>query len=380
MNLSDLISKQDVLDEAFNLPVMKIKPRSNRRPDLDTALKATVSAIEKLTIAAVAEQVKELLEPEIEMFILTEGEHESSANKDEWELALDDIVEQAIEPFVPNLSQNWLGVHTIGSGIHLENGLAKFAASLGKEFYKEVTHELGKSPAQIMSSAGVVSLDVETRLAVHNNQSPIEETMTKAPNEDQTLQDVIERIALYLGKDFDANLVYDDLDFASDDDEILAQGALPRLGLDESDIATLQEARMISGTDFIDEVLQGVEAYHEGGKKKKGGKAAKAPAAPKKETKPKAEKPNRASDAKPTADHMPATILLALKDCGVQDTAMAKQLGFSRATYNNYLNGKSEFKPTEDQSTIIRNEVVDRVNKLHEALAAIDGGEPHAVF
>jgi transcriptional regulator with XRE-family HTH domain len=71
------------------------------------------------------------------------------------------------------------------------------------------------------------------------------------------------------------------------------------------------------------------------------------------------------------------TVLRLLKDhASTADTAFAGDLGVSRGTYNNWLNGKTQFVPEPEQYTTLRNELLKHANGLLEALALLDGVDP----
>lgn len=392
MKLYEIVSAEEILDAAFQLPTMKIKPRSAKRPTEEMAMKAALLETEAAVVRVISQQVHDVLADEYESFCMINGTWEEAEDKDEWEDQADKLVDEAIKPWYPYLSQSWLGENTIATSLHLEDGLNKFCVSLGTEYFKQVTHDNKErrqaSPAKILSAAGITKDDVLTRLERHNNPTNEEiETMTEQQSAD--LDSVLQKIAAHLGKDYDANAVYNDLDLATDDDEILAAGAAPRLGLDESDIPTLQAERMIHGTDAIDIIMQGVQAVLDGGTEKKGkGKKAKKEAAPKPAaTEAKAvpaplppPTPAQVASYDNEEGNLDSAILLALKECGAVDAEMAKGMGVSRATYNNYANGKTSLSPNETQYNFLRSELVDRANKLAEALAALDGTEPQVVY
>lgn len=389
LNIYRIIDTSDLIDKAFEQPSIKIKPRSAKRPTLDAVIKAVAAEVETAVIDKIASDVKAVLSEAYEGHVLIWGEHAdcaSEADREAWEDAADEMVEDTITPWTEMLSQNWLGVNTIASSVHVENGVEKFAQSLGKEYWKNLVHdpETGKaiSSAKILSSANILQNELEARLEQHNNPTEKEkEDMANDQNEE--MERVIGKMAEYLGKDFDAMTTYDDVDLASGDDEILAFGAAPRLGLDEADVEVLQNERLMIGDDIMDVVNQKLESYFTANKKKPVAKKTKAKEDDAAPTLP-APKKTKTAPVEKNADEMEGdidpAILSALKDCGATDNTIAQGIGVSRATYNNYANGKTAFTPTEDQMNFLRGEVVDRINKLHEALALIDGTEAEVVF
>lgn len=374
MYLSDLMTKEQVIAEAMRHPAMKIKPRAKSLPDIDTALKATVNAIEYIAINTMADRMRPVIQDILDTQIIIDGEHDESDAPGEWEAAVDDKVEEALAEYVPILSADWLGKNTIDCRLHEERGVDKFCMSFGREIYKCLAHDTqtgkAKTPVQIMSNAGVMQPDVEAALSQHLNISK-EEKETMANEQDNELVGVIEKIAAHVGKDYDILNVYNDLDLASDDDDLLAAGAAPRLGLDESDIVVLQTARLEHEDNTADMLADMLQQQFSGGKKPKADKKKEA----KKEPKAKA-----ASEDVEGA--IPADVFVTLKDFGgAKDADFAAGMGVSRATYNNWVNGKNACEPTSDQYNFLRGELVERINKLLESLAVLDGSdEPQLVI
>lgn len=394
LNIYKLIDTSDLVDKAFEQPTIKIKPRSAKRPTLEAVVKAVAAEIQEAVIDKIAADVQAVISEAYEGHTAIYGEHKDCAaieERDAWEEAADEMVEEAITPWTDMLSQNWLGVHTIASSLHLENGVLNFCNSLGKEYWKTLTNDpdTGKSisPVKILASANILQAELEARLTEHNN--PTEKEKEAMANEQNAeMERVIGKMAEYLGKDFDAMTVYDDVDLASGDDEILANGAAPRLGLTEEDVLVLQNERLMHGDDIMDMVNSQIEAYFETSKKKPAAKKTKAKTEPVEDEEeeyapapvktPKKVKVEKSADE--TEGDIDPTVLLALKECGATDNTIAQGIGVSRGTYNNYVNGKTVFEPNAEQASFIRGELVDRINKLHEALAIVDGTEPEVVF
>lgn len=370
--LSDIILPSAVMDAAFATPAMKIKPRSKRVPTIDDATKAVLAELKQSIANTVVEELQPIIQDAYDTHVLMEGEYEDATDKDAWESAVDEqVVEANIEKYVPDLSQDWLGEHTIGAGLHIEGGIAKFCLSLGKEYYKQITY--GKTPAQVLSSAGITTPEIQARLDVHINPTE-EEKQAMAEEANDDLQAVYQKIADHIGKDHDTMAVYDDIELAYDDDDGLAFGAAARIGLDEADVDSLRMVALEHGKDAVDIIQHAVQAILDGGKKSK--KKAPAAAKPAKAATPKAEKPAK----KEPGAVLEGSVLETLKNCGAGDTETSKALGLSRQTYTNYINGKTAFTPTGEQYAYLRGEIVERLNALHEALAAIDGGEAETVF
>ena len=396
MDLYKLVNSEEIMDAAFSQPSLRYKPASTKRPTIETLTKAVMLEIESAVVRAIAGQVKEKLAEEYENYELLEGEYELAEDKEAWEDGVDQMIEEVIQPWVPVLSQNWLGQHTIAAGLHLEGGVDRFCDSLGREYWKQITHDndsFKQAPAvKIMSSAGIVQATLAERLEKHNNLTP-KEKETMSDNQNAELDAALQKIADYIGKDYNANSVLEDLDLASDEDELLAQGAAPRLGLDADDVIPLQGERVIYGDETPDMLLQRIDELVNSAGKKKAPKKVKAKTEGEeseeqselppflRDRKVKKTKKNPEANADEAEGNIDPSVLTALKNCGAVDNDMAKGIGVSRATYNNYANGKSEFSPSSEQYSFIRGEIVDRINALHEALAKVDGlEEPEVVF
>lgn len=379
MKIADFIKDPNAtITEAFNHPVMKIKPRAAKpNPDYEDAAKATVNAIEYEVMEAVADIVRPRLQEILDNQILMDGEHSDSDDQGSWEAAVDDRVELAVEEFVPILSADWLGTHTIGADLHLKDGVNKFASSMGREVYRQLIDKIDKSPAKIMSAAGIGSAMLTERLNAHIAQKEASPMTTDEDN----LNAVIGKIHAYLGKDFDIMSVFDDLDSASDDDVLLAQGAGARLGLGDDDIEELQNFRLIEGEDAPQKLMDMLQA----GPAKAPGKkpaAKKAPAEKKPAAKKEPKKKEPVEDAAAEAEGgLSGEHIQSLKEaCTFKDADMALGCGVSRATFNNWANGKTEPDLNADQYAFLRGEVVDRINKLLVVLSALDGTEHEEIF
>jgi predicted transcriptional regulator len=388
-------AKASILDYAFDHPALRITPRTRNTPTLDTAIKAVVSAIEDAVIMHFANLLKPELQDAYDNYLLFNGEHDDADDQNEWESGMDDVVEKIIEPHERLLSADWLGRNMVNVDLHVEDGIHKLSMKFGQECYNTLTQDLEegtrKSPAKVMSSAGITSLEVEARLQEHiaiNKTKPKEETETMAT--DTPLNAVLSKIAEHVGKDFDELLIYDDFDQVSDDDELLAQGAAQRLGgLDADEIAELAALRMEHGDDTATQLIEMLREQFTS-KKKPGKKtvsekldAAEAALGVNKKTpaaKPSKPEPDDAAAEAEASDVISIVVFEALKECGAQDAAMGQLLGVSRPTYNNYVNGKSECKLDDSKRMLLRQEVVDRINKLHVALAELDGTEAEEII
>ncbi len=369
MYLQDLIGgKEEVILAAMQNPGLAPK----RRPNIEQALKAVAGEVEYRVKQCVTKDVLPKIQDAYDMYVLMNGEYEDvgevegqeadedfvKASQDEYTSGLDDEVEKLLEPLEAHLSADWLGRNTIDTRLWEEGAISRLAESVGKEVFKQLSY--GKTPAQILSNAGIVATDVEIYFEQHMNQTQ-EKPMSNG--DDDTLAAIAAKIKHRVGEGFDVSEVYADIELVCEDDEILAGGALARLGLEQADYDAIQMATLDHGDDTAEHLYNLVNAAAV-----EKVKAAK-PAKPKKEATPA--KVENAVDAR---------VLQLLKDhSAVKDTDMSARLGVSRATYNNWLNAKNAFVPDGDQYTTLRDQIVEDVNGLLEALSVLDGTEQMAV-
>lgn len=351
-----------VIDTAFASP--KLHPKKS--PGIEAALREVNNALAKSAVAAIAKEVFVDLMDAIAMYEINNGEYseipeDAAAARSDYESGLDDVVEAALEKYEAHLSADWLGRSTVDTGLwessDADRSLVEaFATSAAKEVFKQLTSE--RTPAQILANAGITRADIEARLAQPEQER--KETMTAATE----LDGVIAKMKEHLGKDFDLMSVYEDVEMIfEEDDEILAGSAASRLGIGKDEMDVLQMAAL-DMDDAADTVVKLIDTY----KPKSGRATTKEAKAAKAEAKAEAEQ-----------NGLDASIFTSLKDCGAGDTAMAEALGVSRSTYTNYCKGKTFLVPDADQYDYLREQIVDKANKMLAALAALDGTEPTQV-
>lgn len=357
MYLQDFIGdKGDLLEKAMRHPALAPK----RKPNIDQALKAVVSEIEMTVMQNVTAQVLPLIQDAYDMYTLTNGEYEDAdvngdIAPDEYASGLDDALEAAIEAYTPVLSADWLGRNTIDTQLWEKDAIPKLAQSMGKEVYKQLSYQ--KQPGAILSNAGIVQADVEIYLSQHL-QAPTQENTNMS---EATPETIAAKIVAHVGKDFDQMEVYSDLELACEDDDILAGGALLRLGLDENDGAALQLIALEQGEDTAQYVMD-LMANVKDEKPKRTAKP--------KDDKPKAEKPQAVEGT-----GYGEALSLMKQHSSVQDSVMSGEMGVSRQTYNNWTTGKTAFTPDADQLSTVRDQLVKDINGLLRALAIVDGSE-----
>lgn len=373
MYITELIGdKADIIEQAMANPGLAPK----RKPTIDQAMKVVASQVEFAAMQNVQQKVLPVIQDMYDMYVLMNGEYEDvgmpengteepdedfvNASRTEYSSGLDDELEKVLEPFEALLSADWLGRNTIDTRLWEENAIVKLSQSVAKEVFKQLSYQ--KTPAQVLSNAGIVQADVEIFFEQHlaqastpkGKQAMADATATSA-------EDLAAKIKAHVGDNFDQMMVYEDLELACDDDEILANGAGKRLGLDEDDVQALQMVVLEYGEDTADHMIELVGNASAGKADKP--KAERKPAAPKK-------------DAAPVEGAVDPKVLVLMKNHGsTKDTEMSATLGVSRATYNNWLNGKNAFTPDGDQYSAVRGELVGNINGLLEALALLDGTE-----
>lgn len=360
--------QDDLLTEAMDHPTLAPK----RKPTIEVALKTVLTLVERRVRENIAASVLPELQHMYDMYGVMYGERNDLSeafimrgeivNMDDWESGLDDAVEALLEPYQVYLSADWLGNHTIDTRLWEEGALERYAADVGKEVYKQLSY--GKTPAQTLSNAGILQSDVDLYLTQHLASATEEQDEPMAENTAE-LQSVIAKIATYVGSAYDPTVIYDDLDLVTNDDDILADGAGGRLGIEHNDVVVLQLFAMDHPEDAADELARIVGEAVAAGNTKEPGKPGRKP-------KPKPE--NAVANAL-----SPKVFELLSNHSAAKDTDMAKGLGVSRGTLTNYRTGQSPFAPDAEQYATLRGQVVADVNGLLQALALIDGTEPMAV-
>jgi hypothetical protein len=364
MNIYEYAPKEAIFEETFKHPKVKITKRKKKMPTIDDVKDAALKSTELVFINTLFS----MIEPEIQKVVtnqeLMDGEYEEAADKNEWECAVDDKVEEAVEPYMPWLSNDWVGKNTTESNVWKEGGVAKFAKSMAKELWKTVTHN--KKPNQILSNANIVEAELQAELDQRIEDVKGDDSTADDNGSDDELKEVIVKIKDQIGEKHDTMQVYDDLDIVSDDDDILAYGAAPRLGLDESDVEILRGVRSYMANDAVEYIYNLVQEYK-----------------PKGSVKPAAKKTAKKTTAKDEAvgeveseilfDH---DVLVILKDhAGEKDKDMAEEIGVSRQTYTKWQKGNTDISIDDKDTAMIRARYIEHLNELHRGLAILDGTE-----
>lgn len=357
MYVQDFTGDKDaLLDAAFASP--KLHPK--KKPDIELAMRVVGDIVAKTAKAKITEEIHIDLMDQVAMYEINNGEYaempEEGNSRDDYESGMDDVVEAALEKWDDYLSADWLGKNTVETQVWLSTDtdrsiVDKLAESAAKEVFKQLAAD--KTPAQVLSSAGIVKADVEARLAAHTTDTG-EYQMT------DSVEGVVAKIKVHVGKDFDQMAVFEDIEtLVEEDDDILTGSAASRLGIGQDDVDIIQLA-ILDMDDPATEIVEMIDAH-------------KIPSGRSKTAAAKKAKAEEKADAE--AHGIDPSVFVALKECGAGDTAMAEALGVSRSTYTNYIKGKTHLAPDEDQYALLRGELVERANRLLAGLAALDGTE-----
>lgn len=347
--------KADMLDLIFKHPTMKPK----KHPSVEQAMKTAVSVVGKTLTTAIADELLPVFKGILENKEMLEGSFEEvgEALQDDYSSDLDDKVEASLEPYLDYLSADWLGVNTIDTQLHVEGEPEKLATSAGKQIVKMLSHEVKDVGAKVISRAGVVEADLIERLEAQQNQTKEQKEQTLA-EEQNDLDAVIARIVERVGKDFDIMEMYDSLELASGDDEVLAAGAAARIGAEGDDVQQLQLVALTEADPaqfLLDKITEVANSA------KKPAKKAKAKARTK-------------TDGTPPEGSMDVMILKAIKEhSAIKDTELSEKLGISRTTFNSWLKGSSPFAPDEDQIAVLDELLrgdIDELSRAHAELTA----------
>lgn len=360
--------KDAILAEAATDP----KIAKKRKPDADQCAMAVLKVVEKRSIEGAASLVQDELQEALDAYIIDQGERDWFEDKDEWDSGLDDRVEAVYKDYNDILSADFLATATIDSGLHVENGVANAAKAFGKEVYKQLCWQAGtkdipgkiKQPMQILASAGIVMSDVlgyfADRIDGGSQQEAAEPVQEQTVAEVSDFNECMARIRaaglVDLAVEVAANLV--------DSDDALAQGAATQVGLDAEDAVTFQMLAMDMGEDAA---IEHVIATLKSGAEYVDDTPAP-PAAPASSVPP----PPPAAPAAKSAVALNKIAQLASAHGGTASGDLATLAGVSRATWNNYLNDKSEWKPDADAIGRIRGNIEGHMKGLQEALDILD--------
>lgn len=325
---------------------------------------------------------------------------------DEWDSALDDEIMHALEPYANALSASWLNEATVDTRLHLDNEIDKLIASFGKEVWRQLTFKK-ETTAKTLSALGFGENDINAFLASYVAR-PEPTVLELEP--DMNLNAVINKIMLHTGASgmpvavFAAVIDGNDegieaYGIDADDAETIrmasyggytpdwmAERTTDGVVLDEADDATPGAALPndpsgLAAEAVVDELTiphaldvannPNAPANIANGK---GAPASAPPAIQTGDAPPPPATGRKKKDTTPPPGALAKETLQAIRDkAGVKDDDAATLLGFSRATYNNYVKGKAAFVPNDEQRDKLTNLVRDKANALLLTLTGLTG-------
>jgi biotin operon repressor len=337
-------------------------------------MKAAAKVVEDTVISGVMQNVEAALTEAYETHCMMYGDTDdiTDENADEWHSAVDDAVDEALQPWAGVLSADWLGQKTVDTRLDEQGAVEALAKSAAMEVYKQLCSK--RKPGQILAAVGVVKSDVEAALGALQEQG-IDAAAVRQGAVD-ALKFLIENAEL-IGDIPDVMEVYDELDLMSDTDEGLAASAAARteLSVDQAHALRLfREAVGAEGLDLLAEMYVELTANrfaYSDGEPIEAFDNAVAAAAPK----PKAKRKSAAKKAaEENGDALDPKVLELMKTyASVKDKDVAEKLGISRASFNNKVNGKGDPITDPEQKAVIREILFEHATKLTEAIHLLDG-------
>lgn len=347
--LQDLLpdNAAEILAQAVNHPAVR------KMPNPDQMGKAVLNAIEHEAMRVLSERVMAEAEEALSTLVLLNGEREDAGEGlSDWDSGLDDVSERLAEPYHEHLSADWLGKNTIDAHLHEVGVPAKWASSLAREWYKQYTRNA--DPNVLLAEVQIGPEDIKATLQANNaprGQAAQEEGFV-TPELAETIQALFTACG---GPEYDPISTYDEIDSASDDDNLLAVGAMQRLveGIDDTAcafyVSALQDARHAWGDKTPDKLLALFAVLAEGGELQTGAASAPVEVALPSERKQRTSK-KKAKKVEEKPANVDASVLSDIKALdGRKDELLAEALGVSRAQVNKWLNGKADFQPTQEQ-------------------------------
>lgn len=326
--------------------------------------------------------------------------------KDSWADALDDRLERFCEQYRWLLSADWLGRFTISNQLYSEKALLPWADAFAVEVYKNITFKHSedptndegepKTPAQVLSAAGIVGKDIQAMLAARKEPTPKQVEEHKM----STLQDTVTKANVWATMTgMNDGQIEQLMDNASDSDDGLAMSGASMLGCDNTDIAQFRLMRStMSLPQMVATIRGGVAPQGQGMPalppipapiqqaasslppipapvpqavadpmaQFMGVQSAAAPLPA--EAAPAPAKRTRGGSKEAPGNAVPARCLAILKDnTGLKTEDLGAGLGVSRGTFDNYVKGKAHLIPTNEHLTFLRKLTADKIALLTEA-------------
>lgn len=336
------------------------------------------------------------------------------AQADEWSSGLDDQIEKVFDEYNGIVSADFIGEHCAGNRLWEKDAIPALAGAFAKDAVRIATWHVGndhggpKTPAQVMSSVGLVERDFLDML--NTRIEPTEKEVEQ--HQMNSLADAVSRIHTVtsmmgmVGATLKANV-----DNASDDDEGLATGFVKLIGGEIGDIPALRTARKQIGLDGLCTLIESGEY---GKMSEDAWPAAPLPPVPAVPPTPPAaqtngavdlsmfglppmplatpantpmtvaetqpvppEAPKKRSRRKEAEDNpqaLPPRLLVILEQfTGLNAQELGEIFGCARQSFVNYAKGKGILVPTPEQRAQLRGVLEQHGAALREAMDLLDG-------
>lgn len=369
-----------------------------------------VNVVKTRALAFLREMIRPALDQAYVELTLDVGEYSPEwvfVRRENWNAAMDDKLEVIIEPYAHVLSSDWTGRHVVDSKFAEPGMMANWIDGFANEIWRNITYlhkhaDAGseKTPAQIMSSVGIVGADFLPYVNADDG-TVIDATATEV-KEELPMTTLPETIAkLHMMQNMYGRSVADVqalLDNATDADDGLALSGISQLGGDMSDVTTLRQARATMGVPAL-------AAYVIGGNP---------PAAPAQPVQPAAPvpaqgeidlsqfmggvtpalpqnpilspeqtaavqtqlgaapPPAKKKKGEPVAGSVPAQAIAIIKEhTGLKSEEVGAALGVSRGTFDNYAKGKAALMPDSNQLSYLHTMLAQKIALLQQAAALL---------
>lgn len=376
-------NKADTLD-AIRRAVSNDK-RGGRQPNgKEHVTRLAVAAVEHLMATRIAADVEPYLATLLAEHTAMNGQRPSQGDPaaDEWDSGLDDRMEALFsDPDVGRaVGQGWLGEHTIDSGLHLPDEIGRKAAKFGTAIVGNLSAMVEHSAAKMLSAAGIVMDDLQPIIDSYNGKTEAKEPMANVDmNFAVQLLNYVVTHAKTTGQD--DLVIMAAIEEAGDKDAAKASAAFAALGfaLTPQYHEAWQALAAAGGQGWAARAFAGEITGPD-----KLAKQAPAEAAPKRKGRAKptdgpASGPGvnaPAPSAAANSFNFKGALSQLREHGGWTDGELAEQLGVSRATIGNYITGKSQFLPTDQQIGKIKALIEYRVGPLNQVYADMQAGIP----
>lgn len=371
-----LCPKDDVV--AATARHMATAPKQRDKEAAGKLLMQTAAhVVRAMAQAALAKIALASLEEIAETYLAINGERptEPGEPQDSYDSGLDDLVEALFSDDNTStlLGPGWLGVNTIDTRVELPARRKEISDSYGITLANAALSTLPEvTDAKILSAAGLVAADLEYLLDGLDKGKPMASLLT-----DQDYANAWGTVSFIINhnKDkLDITELMSELEQAGDSDRILANSSITRLGFQATDDVYGAFKIMSSvGKHWIADAVKGQQPHPLNlppvlnVPEDKRAEARERHAAEQKEKRREADT-SGGGLAEGISAQDAVEVCTTLKECGCGDKELSEALGISRATLNNYTNGKTAWKPTTAQVGTLRTLCQTKINALGFAL------------